>query len=312
MSRQLRPHPLSRHCRERAVNPDIQHSQWSAPRAQHAALRDLMRTPEELPEVLTNFLTVYGSAKARGVTVPLFSEEDRNLRSASNLLKVATERDQRPFSTRREVPNYIFGTCRDFGLLAASALRESGIAARLRVGFANYLRAGQWEDHWVCEYWESNEWKILDASLGRPLRAAGGITFPPAHVPPESWQSAAQIWRQVRTGRLDPPLCGISFAALSGEWFIARSMMQDAAALAGIETLPWDNWGLALLLGAARQVSVDQARDLDALALALDPSPLDRTEAQNVLQRFPWANPTPVIISFPARNDRREIVLAET
>jgi hypothetical protein len=294
------------------VTPDIEHTQWSAPGALQATLRELIRAPEELPEILTNFITIYGSARARGIEVPLTSEEDRNLRSTKNLLRVATQRDQRPFCNPRATADYIFGTCRDFGLLAVSALRESGIPARLRVGFANYLRPGHWEDHWVCEYWGPRGWMILDASLGARMRAARGILWQAANVPRENWQSAAQIWREVKADSLDPALCGICFAGLSGAWFIARSMMQDAAALAGIETLPWDNWGPALRMGRTRQVSAAQGRDLDALALALDPPPLCRTEAQNVLTRFPWANPTPTIISFPAHNDRREIVLSET
>jgi hypothetical protein len=49
-----------------------------------------------------------------------------------------------------------------------------------------------------------------------------------------------------------------------------------------------------------------------SIAVALNPPPITRAEAQNVLARFPWAKPTPVIVSFPSHHDRREVVLADT
>jgi hypothetical protein len=158
-------------------------------------------------------------------------------------------------------------------LLAVSALRESGIAARLRVGFASYLRPGHWEDQWVCEHKASGQWAIFDAELNSRVRTARGITFDGSNIPKSHWQSAAAIWNGIDASEIDPAICGISFANLSGKWLVARSMLQDAAALAGIETLPWDNWGAALRFGATRQLTEEQMRDFDALAVALNPPP---------------------------------------
>jgi hypothetical protein len=78
----------------------------------------------------------------------------------------------------------------------------------------------------------------------------------------------------------------------SGEWWIAASVLRDAAALAGIEALPWDRWSVARSFHGARTVSPEQARNIDALAEALDPAPSDRTQAAAVLERFPWAAPS--------------------
>ena len=69
------------------------------------------------------------------------------------------KRDARPLTEHRALTAYLYGTCHDFALLAVSALRERGIPARLRVGFASYFRA----DHWVCEHRCSGHWAILDA-----------------------------------------------------------------------------------------------------------------------------------------------------
>ena len=67
--------------------------------------------------------------------------------------------------------------------------------------------------------------------------------------------------------------------------------MRDAAALAGIEGLPWDRWGLARSFHATRNVRPEQALDVDALAQTIDPAPDNRGEAKQVLAQFPWAAP---------------------
>ncbi|TFV42533.1 transglutaminase domain-containing protein [Bradyrhizobium frederickii] len=294
------------------MSDDVQHTRWSAPGAQRERLSELPSSPTTLADALANFLMAYGSAKARGVDVSPEAEEDRNLRSVARLLETAFFRDSRSLTVRRRAAGCLYGTCHDFALLAVSALRESGIPARLRVGFASYLRPGRWEDHWVCEHKASGQWAIFDAELNSRARTARGITFDGTNIPKSRWQSAAAIWQKIEAGEIDPAICGISFANLSGKWFVARSMLQDAAALAGIETLPWDNWGPALRFGATRQLTEEQTKDFDALAVTLNPPPITRAEAENVLTRFPWAKPTPVVVSFPSHHDRREIVLADT
>lgn len=55
------------------------------------------------------------------------------------------------------------GTCRDLALMLCSMPRGKGIAARPRCGFASYFNAG-WEDHWVCEYWDSRRGSGVSAT----------------------------------------------------------------------------------------------------------------------------------------------------
>jgi hypothetical protein len=291
---------------------DATHTRWSTPGSQQNRLLELPSSPIGLADVLSNFLLVYGSARSRGMTVPAFAEDDRNLRTAEKLLGTAAARDARCLTERRPPDNCLFGTCRDFALLSASRLRESGVAARVRVGFASYLRPGCWEDHWVCEHLVQGRWAVLDASRGPCIRHARGLTFDVTDMPYRCWRPAASVWRAIRAGEIDPSRCGISFANLSGEWFVARSMLQDAAALCGVETLPWDNWGLALQLGASRLVTEQQAVLLDAMAGEMKQSPPTRTLAEELLERFPWARPTPTVVSWPGPGDRREVTLAET
>jgi hypothetical protein len=114
---------------------DATHTRWSTPGSQQNRLLELPSSPIGLADVLSNFLLVYGSARSRGITVPAFAEDDRNLRTAEKLLGTAAARDARCLTERRPPDNCLFGTCRDFALLSASRLRESGVPARVRVGF---------------------------------------------------------------------------------------------------------------------------------------------------------------------------------
>jgi hypothetical protein len=138
----------------------------------------------------------------------------------------------------------------------------------------------------------------LDTQLGSNTRARLNISFNMGDIPEAEWRSAASTWRAIRRGEIEPTRCGVSFAGVCGAWFVASAVLHDAAALAGIETVPGDAWGPALAFGNARQVTEDQARDIDALSETLDPAPMTRAEAAAVLDRFPWARPTPTISNF--------------
>ena len=72
-------------------------------------------------------------------------------------------------------------------LLMCAFLRTKGTPARLRCEFAAYFGDG-WEDHWVCEYWDSQEtrWRLSDAQLDGVIAAARNVTFDPANVPRHS------------------------------------------------------------------------------------------------------------------------------
>jgi hypothetical protein len=89
---------------------------------------------------------------------------------------------------------------------------------------------------------------------------------------------------------------------------VAASVLRDMAALAGIESLPWDYWGIGREICATHQVTEEQADAVDQLAGDLEPAPSDRRAAEALLQRFPWARPTPTVLSFP-EGRRAEVAL---
>jgi hypothetical protein len=272
---------------------DSQQTEWSDPGAHAARLGELPRDPAAIADALEEFVIHHMIARQIGFPVPDYAESDRSLRRASLLLETLLQRDARSLAIHRDLPNYLYVTCRDFALLAISALRAQGIPARLRAGFASYFKAGYWEDHYVCEYQRDGRWVMLDAQIGRRAREGMRIPFDIANVPATGFRSAPSVWRAMRRGEIDAATCGLTYADIVGEWWIAASVIRDAATLAGIECLPWDHWGPTLAFRDTRSVTDEQARDIDALAQALDPAPPDRHAAQAVFAQFPWAAPSP-------------------
>ncbi len=281
------------------MSSDAEHTYWSDPGALRSRLAELPSEPLMLPDALENCVIHHAIARAIGFGVPATAELDRDLRTAARLLDALVRRDERALSQHRALSDYLYGTCHDFALLATSVLREAGVPARLRVGCASYFRAGYWDDHWICEYRRGEDWAVLDAQLGPRARAGFRIGFDVSDVPAEGWRSAASIWRAIRAGTVDERVCGLTNAGIEGRWFVASAVLRDAAALTGIEALPWDYWGPGRAFRETRQVSPDWAREIDALAAALDPAPASREAAEAVLARFAWARPTPTVWSLP-------------
>jgi Transglutaminase-like superfamily len=277
---------------------DARHTRWSDPGRHADLLRSLPKEPKHLAEALEGFVVHIAIARAFGQAVPPEAEGDRLLRCASRMLDTARRRDASALTESRDLQSKLFGNCHEFALLAVSTLREKGVPARLRVGHASYLAPGLWEDHWVCQHWTGLQWATFDAQLGHRTRCRLNISFDVGDIPMGTWRSAASTWRAIRRGEIEPTRCGVSFAGVSGDWLVASAVLHDAAALAGIETIPGDAWGPALAFGRARRVTEDQARNIDALSEALDPAPTTRAGAMAVLDRFPWARPTPTISNF--------------
>lgn len=273
------------------------HTPWSDPGCHRAQLMELPCAPRELADALENFLIHHAAARFLKFGVPHYAEQDRRLRRVERLLATAFDRDARPLSQHRDLPAYLYGTCHDFALIAASVFRSNGIEARLRVGFVDYFRQNRWEDHWLCEYRTDGEWRLLDAQMGRRAREGHGIDFAIETVPRAHFRSSSRLWRALRAGEIDPEVCGVSFIGLGGTWFAASSVLRDAATLAMVEPLPWDFWGPARDFCRTQSVPEDAARDLDALAEAFEAAPDTPDDARTRLETFAWAKPTETVLS---------------
>ena len=156
-----------------------------------------------------------------------FGPVSRTTLPVQQRLTALLERDGRKLDEIRMPTQREIGICRDFALMVCALLRATGTAARLRCGFASYL-GGAWEDHWVCEYWNSREdrWCLSDAQLDEVTKAACGVTFDASNVPRNAFLAAGEAWLRCRADHDKPERFG--HGDTKGLWFIKVNVVRDA------------------------------------------------------------------------------------
>lgn len=215
---------------------------------------------------------------------------DLELRSVEQHLSTASERNL--IDNRHGQPK-VGGLCRDFALIAVSKFRSSDVPARLRVGFADYLVPGYWEDHWLCEWHDGQKWRRLDVEFA-PVE---GIYFDAFDVPSERFITASEAWSRTRNEPQAASQFGVSSLDLAGAWFIAGSVFREIAALRKLELKPWDYWGLGKdLLDAPSEWQPQSRRKLDQLASLLEKADLESTYEPGEIALFELPDS---VISFP-------------
>jgi hypothetical protein len=190
--------------------------------------------------------------------------EDAESRYVTEILRLLRERRDAPLTEARAPRERFVGTCRDFSLLLCSLLRATGTPARIRGGFATYFVADFLDDHWVTEYrLPDGSWRLVDPQV---LHPSYEVPFDPLDVPRDRFLVAADVWRGCREGRIDPARCGVhAVDRLRGLWLVRARLLQDLAALGGMEPLPWDGWGPRKVLSDADLTEQDLAL-MDAAA----------------------------------------------
>ncbi len=173
--------------------------------------------------------------------------DDGNIRPIGQMLTRIHALDPRPLTAAREPGHRLPSVCRHFSLMLSAILREQGIPSRARCGFGAYFNPGKFEDHWVCEYWNSKEerWILVNAQIDAVQHQQFKPDFDTLDVPRDRFIIAGDAWQMSRTGRAEPNDFGLSMIpGLHGMWFIAGNVVRDLASLNRMEMLPWDVWGL--------------------------------------------------------------------
>lgn len=221
--------------------------------------------------------------------------------SASDILHQAARLRDTSISPAlpRSPEERVVACCREFTLLATSLFRAKGIPARARCGFALYLASqGYYEDHWVCEYWNGDEWIAIDpqidpfqqsafqnyANTHQPINAEYRemlLSLDPLNVTSKHFINAGEAWQLYRNNKADPNKFGISadpkaynLRTLYGAWFIRGQLLRDFAALNKIESVPllvrlevgqdWKDW--RLVSAKDEELSDEDLELLDTLA----------------------------------------------
>jgi hypothetical protein len=180
-----------------------------------------------------------------GFDPPAHRLDEIHLRPIAERLARIMELDDQPFNIARQPERRVLQRCNSFALMLVAMLRAKGVPARSRCGFAAYFNPPNFEDHWVCEYWDAQRrrWRVADPQIDDVWGQRLGIRFDTLDLPRAQFLTAAEAWRRCRSGEADEQQFGISFSGLRGLWFVAASLVRDVGALNKMEMAPWDVWG---------------------------------------------------------------------
>jgi hypothetical protein len=213
----------------------------------HAPLFDDLPTEvAELAAVVQGLIIhEHLAAPLYGVTLTDEARSSVHVRPVEGLLDRLLALDDRPLTTVRPPDRRVAGNCRHVTVMMVAMLRHQGVPARARCGFGGYFGTSKFEDHWVCEYWNSDQqrWVLVDAQIDDVQRANPDIDFDTMDVPRHRFVIAGDAWTQCRAGEADPGAYGFSLLNQGGYWWIAGNLVRDVAALNNAEMLPWDVWG---------------------------------------------------------------------
>lgn len=212
----------------------------------HAAfLKNLPGDIQTLTKVIQGVLIHIFWAERYGLKLTDARKQEVEIRPAAGMISRIRAIDPSPLTVSRLLQKRLVGNCRDYATLLCTLLRQKGIPARVRCGFATYFLPHHYEDHWVCEYWcrDQQRWILVDAQLDAFQQQALGIIFNTLDVPRDQFINAGNAWLMCRRQGENPDSFGIF--DMNGLWFIRGNVLRDFAALNKVEILPWDSWGIA-------------------------------------------------------------------
>lgn len=115
------------------------------------------------PDIRRSFDYIYGDMTK--VPITRLDYEDDLFPTAISVISELLRKDTN-YSTERKAENKIHITCRGQAILLASILKAKGYSARVRSGFAPYIKYdGVAYDHWITEYYDQmkKRWVLVDA-----------------------------------------------------------------------------------------------------------------------------------------------------
>ncbi|MFC7403723.1 transglutaminase-like domain-containing protein [Georgenia alba] len=219
-------------------------SPYSDPGAHSAAVAAVEPDPASLHRAACSAVVHY---RAGSPTLTDEQQHDIDRRWLSAVLDAAAERQAGPLEMPRDLPRQVAGCCRDHTLLAVSVLRAHAIPARSRIGFAGYFEPAFHGDHVVVERWDadSGRWVRSDPELD-PADFDFDVHDMPTG-PGAPFETAAEVWRAIRSGDADPTTYGVSGTELIGKDLVRDYVMLELAHRQRDELLLWDLWGPRLI-----------------------------------------------------------------
>ncbi len=226
----------------------VAHSPYSDPGPHAAVLRGLGTAPADVHAAAAGLIAHY---RAETATLDPARLPTIDLRWLDRILEVGLEVSSAPLPGRPHADR-IAGCCRDHTLLGVGLLREHGVPARSRIGFARYFFPGDGVDHVVVERWDGERWVRSDPELDAAFGAAppAGDPFDPFDMPTgldSPFPTAAELWAAHRRDGLDLTRYGVAgVPELAGRDFVRGYVLLEVAHRRRDELLLWDVWGAEL------------------------------------------------------------------
>lgn len=286
-----------------------QHSRFSHPGV-HGPL--LEAVPPDIPTVCgvaQNTIVHYWAAS---VPLPESSNADINARWLSRVLDLDQRRHALPLQHERSEAERVQGCCRDHTLLAIGILRQHGIPARSRVGFATYLHPNTRTDHVVAEMWTGDRWRRFDPGIPGP-RGQVDDPYDISTGDGSPFLTAAATWSGFRKSGAPIDDLGVRTGQVefTGAHFVLAYLIMDVAHRFGDELLLWDCWGAITLPG--EDLDIDLGDQLAELVLRADAGDQQaEQDLRDIHAADPRVRPGAQILQFSPRNEPpRQVKLDE-
>ena len=225
-----------------AVAPYARHSRYSDPGEHADLLRQVDPSTEAVSAVARNLIAHY---RGEAAVLPAHTRKDVNLRWLADQLGTDQQRHGVPLAEPRALAERLQGCCRDHSLFSVATLREHGVPARTRIGFAGYFTPGFGHDHVVVERFADGRWVRFDPELGADFTDEFDVADLPTG-PGSPFETAAEVWQQHRAGAVDVSRYGVDPSLdepLRGAPIVAAYVIGEVAHRHGDELLLWDMWG---------------------------------------------------------------------
>ncbi|WP_114559245.1 transglutaminase domain-containing protein [Desertihabitans aurantiacus] len=212
-------------------------SRFSDP-GRHAAR--LQEVPDDLSNLCAVSRNLVAHYRAELPDLPQERWPEVDSRWVEAILDLDSRRHPDDLTRPRATADKVAGCCRDHSLLVVGALRQRGVPARTRVGFAHYFASDWAADHVVAERWQDGRWRRADPELGdgHPFDV---LDIPAGHHAP--FETAAEAWLGWRAGDRDLSRYGVYGAPeLAGPDFVRTYVVFEVAHRFGDEMLLWDGW----------------------------------------------------------------------
>jgi len=224
-----------------------------------------------------------------------------------------------PLSRARPGADRTVGCCRDAAVLLAALARRKGVPARVRVGFAAYLRRGWWLDHVVTEVWDAaaRRWRLVEAEVEDDVvlergpedgGGGGGVDYLDLRRGVD-FLAGGEAWMAARRGEVDARRFVVApelaMPLLRGWPYLAHNVAHDLAALNKTEMLLWDTWGFQDHLDDG--VTAEDEALLDEVSPALADVDITPDKVAELAARDEFLIPTTVTSADPLGGPLRQV-----